>query len=223
MPTALSEDAGNADFGTGLAVPANGEDSADWGPLIISGFQQIADRTQALAAISGAAMSGGVATKKVLVPMGDNALGNSSSRFAFVFSSGANYWQQTDVTSAGKLTLEVPQLPIGATITGVYAWWANTNNTTLPVTTMPTLTLETNVYSAGAAADPGSYNSTVGTMVDATAVVATYKLMHKIALTGLAEVVAEDVVYRVGFAGEAGTNATTGGNLAAIYIELGVG
>ncbi len=223
MPTALTENAPDADFATGLAVPANGDDSVDWFPLLIAGAQQICDRSQALAKLAGAAMSGGVATRKVMVPLASgDALGNSSSQFTFVFSSGAHYWQQTAVASAGKITFEVPQLPIGAKITGAYAWWANNNNTTLPVTTMPTLTLEKNVYSAGSGADPGAENTTVATQADTTAVVATYKLMHKIAITGLSEVVAEDVVYRVGFSGEDGTNETTGGNLAAIYITLGV-
>jgi len=221
MPTALTEDASNADFSTGLAIPSNGDDSADWFPNLITIPQQLADRSQALAALAGAVMSGGAPTKKILVPLAV-ALRNTGPDFTYTFSSGAHYWQQNSVASGGALDFEVPQLPIGAVITGVYAWWANTNNTTLPISTMPTLALKKSVYSVGAGADPGAYDSTVASGVDATASSAVYKLMHKISITAINETVAEDVVYRVGFVGEASTNSTTGGNLAAIYIELGV-
>jgi hypothetical protein len=221
MTTALTETPANADFSTGLAVPSNGTDSALWGPEVVSAFQEIADRTQALAKLSAAVMSGGVPTKKVLVPIGYQ-LRTSITSFAYVFSSGAPYWQQTSVAAAGAIDFEVPQLPIGAKITGAYAWWANTNNTTLPVGTMPILSLKKNIYSVGSGADPGTYDTTVASQADTTAVVATYKLMHKIAITGLSEVVAEDVHYRVMLEGETGANSTTGGNLAMIVMTLGV-
>jgi len=221
MPTALTEDAGNADFGTGLPVPSNGDDSADWFPQLIAAYQQLADRSQALAQLSGAAMSGGGSTRKILVPIVAAVL-NSGSIFTYVASSGAHYWQQTSVAGVGGLRFEVPQLPIGATIAGVYAWVANDANTTLPVGTMPALLLTKNVYSVGSAADPGTYDATVGSASDATAVVATYKLMHKNAITGLTEVVAQDVIYRIMLTGETGANAATGLNLAAIFIELAV-
>lgn len=223
MPTALTEVAANADFSTGLPVPANGDNGSLWGPQVITALQEVADRTQALSKESGVVMSGGVPTKKVTVKtaQGDQ-LRTSVTSFAAVFSSGAHYWQQTSVAAAGAIDFEVPSLPIGSKITGVYAYVANTNNTTLPVGTMPILTLKKNVYSVGAASDPGTYDSTVASQADTTAVVATYKLMHKIAITGLSETVAEDVVYRVMLEGETGANATTGLNLATIVVTLGV-
>jgi hypothetical protein len=223
MPQALTEDATNADLDTGLQVPSNGDDSEDWAPTLIAGSQQLADREQALAQLGGVVMSGGLATRKVVVPVGEgNQLRSSITSFAYVFSSGAHYWQQTSVAAAGAITFEVPPLPIGATITGAYCFVANDSNTTLPVGTMPTLRLLKNVYTVGAAADPGGYDATVASQADTTALSATYKLMHKIAITGLSEVVAADVVYRITLEGETGSNSTTGLNLATMVIELGV-
>jgi hypothetical protein len=220
MTTALIENPANADFNTGLSVPVNGEAFLAACDAVVAAFQEGADRAQALAKLLGLTMSGGIATRKILVPLAKE-LRNSSSVFTYVASSGAHYWQQSSV-GVGGLQFDVPQLPIGAKITGAYAWWANASNTTLPVTTMPALALEKNIYSVGAGADPGGYNSTVASQADTTAVVGTYQLMHKIAITGLSEVVAEDVVYRVLFTGENSTNATTGGNLAAIFLTLSV-
>lgn len=222
MASPLTENAANANFAVGLSAPDVGVDfTQECNTFRTATLQQLADRSQAVAKLGGVVMAGGVVTSKILVPIAV-ALRNTGPNFTYVFSSGAHYWQQSSVSGAGAIDFEVPQLPIGSRITGAYCWWANNNNTTLPITTMPALALKKNIYSTGAGSDPGGYDSTVATQADTTAVVATYKLMHKIAITGLTEVVAEDVVYRVGFTGEDGTNATTGGNLAAIYVTLGV-
>lgn len=224
MSSALTENAANANFSVGLQAPDVGVDFTTECNLLRTGsLQQLCDRSQAQAKLDGLVMSGSTPTKKIIVPTAQgNQLRTSITSFAYVFSSGAHYWQQTSVAAAGAIDFEVPSLPIGAKITGAYALVANTNNTTLPVGTMPILTLKKNVYTVGAAADPGTYDSTVSSQADTTAVVATYKLMHKIAITGLSEVVAEDVVYRVMLEGETGANSTTGLNLATIVITLGV-
>lgn len=220
MSSALTETATNADFGTGLIAPDVGADFTTECNTTRSAFQEIVDRSQALRLLSGVVMASGLATKKVMVPIG-YALRNAGE-FTYVSSSGAHYYQQTSVAGVGNLQFEVPQLPIGSKITGAYAWWANPNNVALAVGTMPALALTKNVYSVGAGASPGTYDAAVASASDATAVVGTYQLMHKVAITGLSEVVAEDVVYRVGFTGETGANATTGGNLAAIFVTLSV-
>lgn len=219
MSHALTETAANADFATGISMPDNGIDSfQDAVDIWETAMQEHSDRLQALAKLAGLITG---TQRKVYVPIAKE-LNNASTRFTYVFSSGAPYWQQSDVGSVGGLTFEVPTLPIGAKITGAYAWWANNNNTTLPVGTMPTLTLKKIVFSAGAAADPGSLDATVASQADTTAVVATYKLQHKIEITGLSEVVTEDTSYQLLFAGEDGANEQTGGNLGGLWVVLGV-
>lgn len=132
---------------------------------------------------------------------------------------------QTAVTGPGDLRFLVPAglIPIGAKITKVAAIWGNQSNTTLPVGTMPRVQFHRRLNTIGSAFTNGVGNGTetqVGTFTDNTAVVATYKLLHEIAITGLSEIVQAGAVYSVHFRGEDGANEQAGGCLVGIDITF---
>jgi hypothetical protein len=132
---------------------------------------------------------------------------------------------QNAVTSAGDLRFQVPAglVPVGCRITKVAAIWGNQNNATLPVGTMPRVQFHRRLNTIGSAFINGVGNGTetqVGTFTDNTAVVATYKLLHEIAITGLSEIVVADAEYSVHFRGEDGANEQAGGTLVGIRITF---
>jgi hypothetical protein len=130
---------------------------------------------------------------------------------------------QTAVTGPGDLRFLVPAglIPVGAKITKVWAIWGNQGNTTLPVGTMPRVQFHRRLNTIGSAFINGVGNGTetqIGTFTDNTAVVATYKLLHEIAITGLSEIVVADAEYSIHFRGEDGANEVAGGTLVGLRV-----
>jgi hypothetical protein len=211
MAHTLSETHGNANFGTGLTVPDNGDSGSTWWGVLIAAYQQIVDRLQRLRLWVPDAPTVRVVLSDAL---------QVGTRFVFASETSGLTWRQDDVASVGELQFELRNLPVGRKITGVTAYWLNKNNAVLPVTSMPTVELLKHSVATGDAWT--SAKTSVGSQADTTAVVATYRLMHAISLTGLSETIAEDTEYYVKFSGETGTNATTGGNLTGIRVTLGI-
>ena len=207
MPQALTEDATNADHGTGLQVPSNGDDSIDWAPVLVAGSQQLADRTQAL--FQGSMVGDGTANKTIGVRL--DAMHNQDDRFAFTESSNHEFYQQADVTSAGFLVFPLESLPTGATIVAVHARIQGNGHSSLPAT-KPKLT----VYEVTDLTD-----TELATATDAPADVAAYEAFHTLSVTVNAPVQALKT-YHAKFEGETGANSQTGLNLAGLFIELGV-
>ncbi len=180
--------------------------------------QDLADRTIALATLMG--FNGTVRN----LPIALNPVINLSSRFAQGATPCIDY-NQTSVTDGGTLRFLVPTLPIGAKILGVSAYWGNQNTTNVAIGTMPRLQLYRRVNTIGVAfinAIGNGTEATIGTVTDTTAVLATYKLIHAISITGLAQVVGADDEYAIDFRGETGANSTTGGTLIGLRMTVGL-
>lgn len=215
MSTVITETAANADFGTGLTRPDNGEDPSVWSLVLEQMEQELGDRTQALQKLGGL---NGSLTRTIHVPLG-TSIQNSSSRFTAGIASGI-YWNQSSVASAGFLQFAVPPLPVGTKITQVIARWGNSGTAALAIGTPPVIGLYKSTITAGVTFINGVGNgSTVGTQADTTAVLATYQALHNITLT-LTETVSADAVYSVAFAGETGANSSTTGVLAGILLTV---
>ena len=211
MPTSLTENAANADFATGLPVPANGDNGSSWGPQVIVGLQEIVDRTQWL--------KGWIqTTPSIVIPL--LMQGNLSTRFSGTVFTPDNYpyIEQTNVSTAGLAWFPIAgRLPVGRKITGATAYWFNTNTTTMPAV-KPKLSIAkksktlTNWFTTA--------YTVVGSLTDPTTVVATYNQSHAIALTGLSETIADGTEYHVTFEGETSTNSTSGGVLLSLTVQL---
>lgn len=212
MPTNLTENAANADFGTGLLVPQDTEDfTASCDIVTGSSFQELADRSQWL--------KGWLAdAPKITVPV-TNARDNVGPRFSVAPFAG---YFQSSTADAGTIRFTVPALPIGRKIVAAGARWGNSQCTNVAIGTMPKLTLLKTDVSVGTSYVYTVGNSaTIGTFTDATAVLATYQGLHDIAITGLAETISADRVYLLEFKGETGANATVGGTLVNLWVTLG--
>lgn len=149
---------------------------------------------------------------------------NASARFTQGLTPCVD-WNQTSVASAGELRFLVPALPVGAKILGVSAYWGNQFTTNVAIGTMPSVRLYKRVNSVGVAFTNAVGNGTevtVGTATDGTGVLATYKLIHLISLTGLTQVIGEHDEYAIGFTGETGANSVTGGTLIGVRLQVGL-
>jgi hypothetical protein len=205
MPHAITQDAGNSDHSTAPSLPNNGE-TGTWWSVYEAFFQQLADRTLAL--FQGSMSGDGTASKTVSVRL--HATFNTSSRFTAVDSSNHQYYQQTDVTSAGGLKFPLEPLPPGAKIISVKARFAGTGHSALPAT-LPKITL----YEVEDLTD-----TEVVTATDAPANVAAYEVLHTLSAT--ANVVVDPLkYYHVKFEGETGANAEISLDLVGIFVELG--
>ncbi len=149
---------------------------------------------------------------------------NASTRFTQGLTPCID-WNQTSVADGGTLRFLVPTLPVGSKILGASAYWGNQNTTNVAIGTMPRLQLQKRVNTVGVAfvnAVGNGTELTVGTATDATAVLATYKLIHLISITGLAVVIGEHDEYALDFRGETGANSTTGGTLIGLRLQVGL-
>lgn len=171
--------------------------------------QDLADRTAYLKSLV-------IASQRVAMSVGVDSGGN----FTQVLSSNRIYWEQNSVGSAGNLSFQLSGLPIGRQIASVTAYYQNAGNTTLPVTTMPAVALYKRTVAVGNDYWGGGGATLVGSQSDPTSVVATYKLSHKIELTGLTETILEDTEYFVKLTGENGTNAVAGGVFFALRVGI---
>jgi hypothetical protein len=207
MSTTLTENPANADFSTGLLVPANGDDFTTSCSLVTGNtLQEIADRTQWL--------KGWLSTNPVVVvPL--TAVANVSSRFTL--GSDGDRYSQTSIASAGGLSFLIPPLPIGRKILRVVARWQNGGAASLPTLTARASVTLFKVSTAVGSDFDGAPNVTVNSAFDSAATLAEYKLIHEISAT-TSEVVDSDHIYFVSFKGE---TVQTGGTLAMIYLFLG--
>lgn len=202
MSHIITENGSNADFTTGLGSPDTGDAGTIWWQIWVNAFQQLADRSQFLK---------GFTQTRIRVPLNTNF--NNNNRFSVVSPTSACFWQQTDITSFGGLVFSLGNLPTGRKISSIVANILNPNNTTLPVATMPALTLNRYSHSLGAIA-------TIATVSDTTAVVATYKADHALTLSGINHTILDDYEYCVIFSGEAGGNAQTGLEITSLTVTL---
>lgn len=180
--------------------------------------QAHANRAKSLATLIG--FDGTV--RSLPIPL--NPVYNASVRFTIGLTPCID-WNQTSVADGGTLRFLVPTLPVGAKILGVTAYWGNQSTTNVAIGQMPRLQLYKRVNTVGSAFTPNIGNGTevtLGSQTDPTAVLATYKLIHKIEITGLSTVVALDDEYAIDFRGETGANSTTGGVLAGIRLHVGL-
>jgi hypothetical protein len=206
MPATLTENAANANLSAGLSVPSNGDDSVDWFPLLISAFQQLADRTQALHA--GSLIGDGTTTKIISARL--DAMINVDSRFGHFETSNHMYYTQTSVSSVGALMFPLDPLPPGATIESVSMRIKGGGHASLP-TTMPTITL----YEVEDQTD-----TQLVTATDTSANVAAYDAFHTVT-AAVGATVDPLKCYHVKIEGEAGGTSAVGLVVAAIFVELG--
>lgn len=205
MPHAITEDATNANHSVGLTEPDNGETGTWWGVKEAS-LQQVADRTQAL--FQGSLSGDGANTKTLSVRL--DATFNSDDRFVAVDSSAHQYYQQTDITSAGKLVFPMDPLPPGATIVSVTMRLAGSTHGALPAT-MPTISV---------IEVEDQTDTQLATATDASANVAAYDEFHSVEVAVGVEI-APMKYYYIRVTGEASTNAATGLDLVGVFVELG--
>ena len=210
MSTVITESAGNANFGTGLTVPATGDPGSTWWNVYLAGKQQLADRTQWLKTW--------LPTSPIIKIPIHVPFFNTSSRF----TSYIGYHIQTSVASVGGLQFELPPLPAGRKIQAVTARWGNPSTANIAIGTKPKITLlRSSAMSVGV--DPSTIaSSTVTSASDTTAVLATYQALHDFGPTGVAHTISDDYIYTLLFEGETGANSVGGGYLTSIYLTLGI-
>jgi hypothetical protein len=212
MSTVLTGTPANANFGTGLTRPDSGEDPSIWSSILEQQLQQIEDREQWLKLW--------LPTSRLLTVPIAYSLINTSTRFDLTTSGGAHYWLQSSVASAGLLMFEVPWMPPGVVIKGAHAWIGNGSATNLTGLTKPTLELNKSVLTVGGDPIVSNTEVSIGTASDATTVLATYQLLHKVEITGLSETVTDNTIYRVRFTGETAGSATPNLAMSGIFVTV---
>lgn len=215
VTTALTENAANADFTTGLPVPQAGIDDFPTAAafLATASLQELADRSQALAKFLGVA-SNQIVRAIPLLPM--PALGDASFTPSTSGSvpTKAVVYVQSDTSGAGYLGFSLDPLPVGAKIVSLTAFVQGSVGAAhagLPGT-LPSLSLIR--QQAAGVVQVGS------TQGDTSASQAAYDASHQIVLT-LGQTVVSAYSYSVIFTGETGANAANNKlGLRGLYATL---
>lgn len=196
MSRVFTEVAANADFSTGVTCPTPGEAGTQWWNEYEALFQELADRSQALAQLTGVASNQVVAPVRLLA----SAVG---SRWNQQVGATAVYYLQTSVTDGGAIWFSLDPLPVGAKLISATVRLAGGAPFISPYThaglpaTMPTLTAYR--QTDGTATSLGSQTDTSGN-------VTIYDAMHSVTVT-LNHTIVSGAHYHLKITGEASTNS----------------